>query len=29
MSDVLTAILILAGWYFINRVIFPKMGIPT
>lgn len=29
MNDVITAIIILGGWYFINRVLLPKMGVPT
>jgi len=29
MSDLITAIFILGAWYFINRVLLPKMGVPT
>ena len=29
MNDYLLTIIIIAGWFLVNRVILPKMGIPT
>ncbi len=29
MNDMITVIVILGAWVFINRVLLPKMGVPT
>ena len=29
MTEVLTIVLILAGWLLLTRVVLPKLGVPT
>jgi hypothetical protein len=29
MDDLLRIVLFLAGWIFLQRVVFPKLGVPT